>query len=38
MMKLYVTGGAIAGLFAVRARGRLNLLVTLPIDFVFIWE
>lgn len=34
MMEIYVTGGGNAGLFAVRARGRLKRLVTLPIDFI----
>ena len=38
MMEIYVTGGANAGLFAVRAHGRLKLLVTFPIDLIFNWE
>lgn len=34
IIEMYVTGGANAGLFAVRARGRLKFLITLPIDLI----
>ena len=35
MMEIYVTGrAATPGLFAVRARGRLKYLITLPIDLI----